>query len=403
MTPARPYLPYGRQQISDADVAVVERVLRGDFLTTGPMVPSFESALASAVAAKHAVACSNGTAALHLAAMALDLDAGDAVIVPSITFLATANAPHLCGAEIEFADVAADSGLMTAETLAAARTRVSARGLRLRGVFPVHLNGQSVDMRAIAEQMSGAADVAIIEDACHALGGFDSDGNRVGGCRYSHAATFSFHPVKIMTTCEGGAITCNSEALGARLAALRNHGMSRDTDTFEPLGEGFDESGAPLPWYYEMTSPGFNYRLTDVACALGLSQLEQLAGFVDSRAALVSYYRQALSSLGPHIQPLAAPSDNNSAWHLAVALIDFRALGTTRTKVMQALHESGVGSQVHYIPVHRQPYYRNRNGETALPGADAYYSRCLSLPLFPAMTGDDVDHVIQALTKAVGR
>ena len=381
-------LPYGRQTIEDDDIAAVAQALRADFLTTGPMVERFETAFADAVGARHAVACANGTAALHLAMLALDVQPGEAVIAPSITFLATANCARYVGAEVVFADVDADSGLMTAETLAEALGRLDGR--RLRAVLPVHLRGDTAELPALAALAAGAGAV-LVEDAPHALGSTMQFGNvaeRAGDARHSAMATFSFHPVKTIATGEGGMVTTNDAALAQRLRTLRSHGMVR------PAGAE--------PWWYEMPEPGFNYRLPDVLCALGLSQLGKLPRFAARRRTLAEAYGTALAPLAPAVRVAARPAWSDPVLHLMCVLIDFEGLGRTRSDLVEDLRTRGVGSQVHYIPVHRQPYYRERYGELHLPGAEAWYARCLSLPLYPAMADADVGRVVAALKEALG-
>lgn len=381
-------LPYGRQTIEDDDIAAVTQALRADFLTTGPTVDAFERAFAETVGARHAVACANGTAALHLAMLALDVKAGEVVIAPSITFLATANCARYVGADVVFADVDPQSGLMTPQTLAEAISRVGGR--RLRAVLPVHLRGDAVDLPALAT-LAEKAGAVLVEDAPHALGTtmkFGDVHEAVGDVRHSAMATFSFHPVKTIATGEGGMVTTNDAALAERLRILRSHGMLRP--------EGAD------PWWYEMAEPGFNYRLPDILCALGLSQLKKLPRFAARRRELAAAYRQALAPLAPLVRPAAQPAWSDPVLHLMTVLIDFEAAGRSRRAVVDALKARGVGSQVHYIPVHQQPYYRELYGEQDLPGADAWYARCLSLPLYPGMTDADVTMVTEALETALG-
>lgn len=386
-------LPYGRQVVDDDDVAAVEAVLRGDFLTTGPVVEAFETALSKRVEATHAVACSSGTAALHLAAMALQLGVGDTVIVPTLTFLATANAARYVGAEVAFADVDAESGLMTPETFASARDRVEAEGRKVSAIFPVHLNGQCVDMKSLR---AAAPDLGIVEDACHVLGGTYGNAS-AGSCQFSDMAVFSFHPVKAVAMGEGGAITTNELAYCERLCRGRNHGIERSSDSFESESLGFDDSGMPNPWYYEMPNLGFNYRASDIHCALGLSQIAKLDRFLAAREARVARYDAQLTGLAPLVRPVGRVAGGHPAWHLYAVRIDFAAAGLQRSTLMKALRDRGIGTQVHYLPVHLQPYYRKRYGDQVLPGAQAYYESILSLPLFSTMTDADVDRVINAL------
>ena len=353
------FLPYGRQTIEDDDIAAVAAALRGDYLTTGPTVEAFETAFREVVGAEHAVACSNGTAALHMAMLAARIGPGDVCIVPSITFLATANCAAYVGADVVFADVGPDSGLMTAETLAQALHR--AKGRRVRAVLPVHLRGDVCDVPALAA-LAGEAGAILVEDAPHALGSSLKVGNhvaRVGDGAHSSMATFSFHPVKTIATGEGGMVTTNDADLAGRLRLARSHGMTRTP--------GAD------PWLYEMAEPGFNYRLPDINCALGLSQLAKLPRFMGRRRTLAALYETALEPLAPTVRLAARPEGSDPVLHLLTVLIDFEAAGTSRRQVVEALAAQAIGSQVHYIPVHSQPYWQARNGPLDLPGAQAWY------------------------------
>lgn len=390
MTPEPPpFLPYGRQTIEDDDVAAVAEALRADFLTTGPTVEAFETAFKHKVGVQHAIAVANGTATLHLAMLALEIGEGDVCIAPSVTFLATANCARYVGAEVVFADVDPDSGLMTPDTLAQALARAGDR--RVKAVLPVHLRGDVCDLPAL-RAMAQAAGAVLVEDAPHALGSiatFDGVAHPVGDGAYSAFASFSFHPVKTLATGEGGMLTTNDAGLAARARSLRGHGMVR------PPGSD--------PWWYEMPEIGFNYRLPDVLCALGLSQLAKLDRFVARRRALTARYVARLADLSPHVRLASSPAWSNPALHLLTVLIDFEGAGTSRRAVVEALKAAGIGSQVHYIPVHRQPYYVNRYGALDLPGADAWYDRCLTLPLYPTLADSDVDRVVDALAKALAR
>jgi UDP-4-amino-4,6-dideoxy-N-acetyl-beta-L-altrosamine transaminase len=384
----RPFLPYGRQDIDAEDIAAVVEALGSDFLTTGPRVEAFEQAFAAAVGAPFAVACSNGTAALHLAMLALGIGPGDRVAAPSVTFLATANCARFVGAEVIFTDVDPDTGLMTPETLRQALDQ--APGGPVRAVLPVHLRGDVADLPGLA-RVARAAGAVLVEDAPHALGSqadFGQGAETVGNGRWSAAATFSFHPVKTIATGEGGMVVTADGDLAARLRRLRSHGMER------PPGAD--------PWLYEMREPGFNYRLPDILCALGQSQLGRLPAFADRRRKLAGLYADRLAHLGPHVRLAATPAWSRPVLHLLTVLVDFPALDRSRRQVVEALAAEGIGSQVHYIPVHAQPYYVQRYGPRDLPGAAAWYRRCLSLPLFPAMADADVDRVVEALSRALG-
>lgn len=399
--PAERFLPYGRQSVDESDIAAVVDVLRSDWLTTGPAVEAFETAFAEQVEADAAVTCANGTAALHLAAMALGLGPDDVVIVPAITFLATANAARYVGAEVIFADVDPETGLMMPDHLEEALSRAPTD--RTKAVFPVHLNGQVGDpaeMCALARRHG----LHIVEDACHALGSrYVSDGMQytVGGCAHADLATFSFHPVKAIATGEGGMVSGNDPDLVSRVKVLRSHGMTREPGAFRNVGLAFD-GAEPNPWYYEMSEPGYNYRLSDIQCALGLSQLRRLEAIERERSARVQHYLDRLKPLDPTVKPVAHNPGCAANWHLFVVLIGFEDLGISRRRLMTQLAERGVGSQVHYIPLYRQPYYEERYGLRLLSGAENYYARCLSLPLFPDMSMDDVDHVCDALADIAG-
>lgn len=391
-------LPYGRQSIDESDIEAVADVLRGAMLTQGPAVANFESALCQLTGAREAVACANGTAALHLTWLALGLSPGDAVIVPSITFLATATTVHHAGGTVVFADVDPDTGLMTRETAAAAVTRAQSAGCRVRAIVPVHLAGQTAPMPEIAD-LAQVTQSIVIEDACHAIGSSDDRNGKtipVGSCGDSAMACFSFHPVKTIAAGEGGAVITNDAEFARRLRLLRNHGMEKAAGRLRDRSAAFD-GDAVNPWYYELHEPGFNYRLSDIHAALATSQLTRLSTFVDRRRSLRARYAAALASLAPAIWLQPAVPWCRPAWHLAVALVDFEALGRTRAAVMADLERQGIRTQVHYIPVHRQPFWRDRVKTPVLPGAEAYYRRALSLPLFTIMTEDDVDRVVGAL------
>jgi UDP-4-amino-4,6-dideoxy-N-acetyl-beta-L-altrosamine transaminase len=392
------FLPYGRQVIEDDDIDAVTAVLRSDYLTTGPLVGRFEAALAAAVHGEQAVVCANGTAALYMAARALGLGAGAKVIVPSITFLATASAPHLSGAEIVFADVDPDSGLMRAEDLEAALARTG----HADALFNVHLNGQCGAVESIHD-VARRHGLKIVDDASHALGTAYRLGGRqmlVGENALSDMTVFSFHPVKTVTMGEGGAVTTNDADLAEALRRQRNHGMIRAPEGFHNTGDAFESPGHANPWYYELAEPGFNWRATDIQCALGLSQLSKLTRFAARRQALAAAYDSLLAPLKPALRPITH-SDCLPTLHLYPVLIDFKSCGLTRATAMRRLAEEGIGTQVHYYPVHRQRYYAERYGQLNLPGADAYYARTLSLPFHASMALRDVVRVTEALRRVL--
>ena len=393
--PHRVLLPYGRQWIDEDDMAAVVAALRSDIIAHGPRVTQFEQAFALKVGSKEAVACSSGTAALHLALAALAIGPSDLCIVPAITFLSTATAARFCGAEVIFADVDPQSGLMTPQTLEAAIARAQGP---MKAALPVHLGGRLCDMAAI-RNICAAEGVMVVEDAAHAVGGVDGAGAPVGACSHSAAATFSFHPVKTMAAGEGGMVTLNDPARAERMRRLRNHGVTRDTALMtEP--DSMDEAGVLKPWIYEQIELGFNYRMNELEAALGLSQLSKLGRFVARRAALTDRYETLLRPLAQVVSPVPRGA-GQPGLHLFTVRIDFEAAGVSRAEVMRRLSAEGVGTQVHYIPLYRQPYFKDRYGEMRLLGAEAYYARALALPLFPAMQDGDVDRVVDALTRAL--
>jgi UDP-4-amino-4,6-dideoxy-N-acetyl-beta-L-altrosamine transaminase len=393
------FLPYGRQVIDDDDVAAVVEALRSDYLTTGPRVAEFERALAAVTGAKHVIACSNGTAALHLAARALNLGPGTTTIIPSVTFLATANAVRLNGGDVVFADVDPDTGLMRPRDLTDALSRCPDGSAK--AVFNVHLAGQCGDLAAM-HATARRHRLRIVEDACHAIGTTYASGGRIGDNSFADITCFSFHPVKTIAMGEGGAVTTNDAMLADVIARDRTHGMVREPRNFALPDEAFDDAGRPHPWYYEMEAPGLNYRIPDILCALGVSQLKKLESFIARRRDLVARYDAEIARLAPLIKPLTRTPGVAPAWHLYVALIDFKALHVDRGTVMRKLAAQGIGTQVHYLPVYRQPFYREFDPELRLPGADEYYRRTLSLPLFPSMKDEDPARVIAALADAVG-
>lgn len=391
---------YGRQYIDDADIAAVIAVLKGERLTEGPAVAEFETLLKQRVGAGDAVACSNGTAALHLAVMALGVGPGDTVVVPAITFAATANAVRYVGGEVVFADVDGDTGLMAAGQLDSALDRSRREGKRVKAVFSVHMGGQAEAVPALAE-LAGREGAVLIEDACHALGTRYEQGAEswmVGDCAHSVMAAFSFHPVKTVTTGEGGAVAVNDPALAVRLRRLRSHGINRDPALFQQPDLAVEDD-AVNPWYYEMIDLGYNYRLCDIQAALGISQLGKLDAFIARRQALVERYDALLAGLAPAILPPGRIAGCKPGWHLYMARFDFKRLGMSRGQLMRALAARGIGTQVHYIPVPWLPYWRQIVGEQDLPGAARHYGQCLSLPLHPGMDLEHVDAVVDALRK----
>ncbi|MBO6503819.1 MAG: UDP-4-amino-4,6-dideoxy-N-acetyl-beta-L-altrosamine transaminase [Kordiimonadaceae bacterium] len=390
------FLPYGRHAVDEDDIEAVVDVLRSAPLTAGPKIPEFEQAFARYIGVKEAVVCSNGTAALHLAAMAAGLQPGDVAIVPAITFLATANAVRMTGAEVCFADVDAETGLMTPETFSAALQQAQGP---VKAVLPVHMNGQSEHMEAI-RCIATENGLKVITDCCHALGADYKEGGKPGDGKYEDMATFSLHPVKSIAMGEGGFIVTNDEQLAHQMRLLRSHAMEKDPEQWQ-RDAGFDSEGAANPWYYEMQMLAYNYRATDMQCALGLSQLKKLDNFIASRRKIADLYDKAFAGMSNSVKPVRRSVDCVSAWHLYVVQFDFEAIGLERAALMKKLQSLGVGTQVHYVPVSSQPYYVERYGRQDMPGAESYYAGILSLPIFPAMTSADVEHVVGTINSVI--
>jgi perosamine synthetase len=409
------FLPYGHQCISEADVAAVCDVLRSDFLTTGPKVEDFERRFAALVGAKHAVAVNSATSALHLAMRVTGIGPGDRVITSPNTFLASANCAAFVGATPDFSDIDAIS--YNLDPIALEQTWQA----DTRAVVAVDYAGQSCDMPAIAE-IARKHKAIVIEDASHAVGGEFVDNGRawkVGGHPWADMTVFSFHPVKTMTTGEGGMLVTNNAAWAAHAHELRSHGIVRDSSRFVGLVSGSDSQPSTTrraeagrrrinpqlsetgPWYHEMQDLGYNYRITDIQCALGLSQLRRLDQFIARRREIVRQYSEAFAGLTWLKTPaLRNPSDRDHiSWHLYTVQIDFKTIGKTRSEVMKELHQKGIGTQVLYIPVHLQPWYRQTYGYSVgkCPVAEAYYSRALTLPLYPAIKDAEVTWVIDSI------
>lgn len=389
---------YGRQYIDSDDIAAVEEILLGDFLTGGPTVEKLEANLSEVIGVHSVSLCNSGTSALHLAMLALGIDHTWTVFVPAISFVATANAARMCCASIEFVDVDPNTGLMTPELLQQSLDSWHAHDNNTGpiAVTPVHLAGQTADLLniySIAKKYSAS----VVIDACHAFGTNyrDKDINYVvGDCSFADAEVFSFHPVKNIAMGEGGAVTTNDPSLANKVKALRSHGITRDESMFQN-DLGIADSG---PWYYEMQSLGFNYRLSDIQAALGLSQLKKVDTFKVKRAQLVERYCSLLKEHNSSIiNPISLVSNCFPMWHLMIVLIDFAKSRVSKSELVKSLKDRGIGSQVHYIPIYRHPYYQDLIGPICLSGAESYYSKALSLPLHPNMSVDDVNEVVRIL------
>ena len=383
-------IPYGRQSISEADIEAVADVLRSDFLTQGPTVPAFEQAVASYCGAAHAVAANSATSALHMACLALGVGPGDRVWTSPLTFVASSNAALYCGAQVDFVDVDERTYNMCPNKLAQKLDEAAKAGTLPKVVVPVHLAGQSCDMAAIHAAASRYG-VRIVEDASHAIGGtYRSE--PVGNCRFSDIAVFSFHPVKIVTTGEGGMAMTNDAELAELMRLDRSHGITRD-----PAELQHDDVG---PWYYEQQRLGFNYRMTDICAALGLSQMARIDLFLARRREIAAAYDDGFADL-PVVTPWQHP-DTLSAWHLYVILLDRRRVTRSHREVFDALRDAGIGVNLHYIPVYRQPYYRALGfGQGHCPNAEAYYAEAISLPMYPDLTDDEQREVVAAVSAAV--
>jgi UDP-4-amino-4,6-dideoxy-N-acetyl-beta-L-altrosamine transaminase len=384
-------IPYGRQNINQEDIDAVTDVLRSDFLTQGPMVPRFESEVASYCGARRGVAVNSATSALHLACLALGVGPGDCVWTTPITFVASANCARFCGGEVDFVDIDPRTYNMSAKALEDKLDIAEKAGCLPKVVIPVHMCGQSCEMEEI-HALSLRYGFRIIEDASHAIGG-RYKGQPIGNCRFSDITVFSFHPVKIVTTGEGGMALTNDQMLAGIMERLRSHGITRDPA---------EMSGAPHgPWYYQQVDLGFNYRMTDIQAALGISQMARLDEFVGRRHAVAAIYNQLLSTEAAAI-PWQHP-DCHSAFHLYVVQLDLDALKTTQKEIFERLRSHGIMINLHYIPVYQHPYFRARGHErTVLPEAERYYARALTLPLYPGLSEEQQHEIVEKMRTPLG-
>lgn len=384
-------IPYGRQDIQSADIDAVVEVLQSDFLTQGPAVPRFETQLAEKVGAQHALAVNSATSALHIACLALGLSEGDWLWTSPITFVASANCGRYCGAQVDFVDIDPHTYNLCPKALEAKLKDAEQEGRLPKVVAAVHLCGQPCDMQAI-HALGQRYGFKIIEDASHAIGGkYQSE--YIGNGRYSDVTVFSFHPVKIITTAEGGMALTNDRGLAERMDLLRSHGVTRNPELMTQEADG--------PWYYQQVDLGFNYRMTELQAALGVSQLGRLDDYVARRNVLAARYDDLLAEL-PVTTPWQHP-DSYSGRHLYVIRLQHERLSVSHREVFEALREQGVGVNLHYIPVHTQPYYQAMGFQSGdFPEAERYYTEAISLPLFPTMTEAQQDEVVEALKKAVG-
>ena len=377
-------IPYGHQFLDGADIKAVVKVLKSDWLTQGPTIKKFEEALCRYTGAKYAVAVSNGTAALHIACLTAGIKHGDEVITSPITFLASANCVVYCGGKVVFADIREDTINIDPQEI---KKKINQR---TKAIISVHFAGHPYDVEEIY-QIARQHKLMVIEDACHALGAqYNINGRwfKVGCCQHSDMAVLSFHPVKAITTGEGGAVLTNQKDLYEKLLALRNHGMVRDAS------KGL--------WYYEMRAPGYNYRITDIQCALGLSQLKKLNRFISSRRKIARYYQKSFSR-SPYLKVPMEQTKCKSAWHIYVLCLQLNRLKKTRRQIFEELRRKGIGVQVHYIPVHLQPFYREKFGyrKGDFSKAEAYYDGALTIPLFPQLSGYQYKYIIECVRIAL--
>lgn len=379
-------IPYGKQDINQADIDAVVDVLKSDFLTQGPQVPLFEDALKKHTGAKHAVAVNSGTSALHIACLALGLGKGDWLWTTPITFVASANCGLYCGAQVDFVDIDPRTYNLSVSALEEKLALAEKENRLPKIVVPVHLAGQACEMRAI-KTLADRYGFSIIEDASHAIGGrYEND--PIGNCRYADITVFSFHPVKIVTTAEGGAALTNDPSIAEKLELYRCHGITRDENLMTGESDG--------PWYYQQVALGFNYRMTDLQAALGVSQMSRIDAFVKNRHSLMQQYNTALSAL-----PITLPKqmDNTyTACHLYIIRLNLNEITLTHRQVFEALRGKGVGVNLHYIPVYKQPYYQNMDYMGGrYPNAESYYAEAISLPIFSLMSDDDLSKVVRDL------
>lgn len=384
-------IPYGRQDINADDIQSVVDVLQSDYLTQGPVAPVFEERIATYVSAPHAVAVNSATSALHVACMALGLGAGDRLWTSPITFVASANCAIFCGAEVDFVDIDPQTFNMSVDALEAKLKAASKTGTLPKVVVPVHIAGQSCDMQRISI-LGEEYGFSIIEDASHAIGA-SYQGKKVGGCQFSDITVFSFHPVKIITTAEGGCATTRDSKLAQAMRLAASHGVTRDPALMVRAADG--------DWYYEQVTLGYNYRMTELQAALGISQMNRVEQFVAARNERAENYYRELEGL-----PLDLPrviDDAYSSWHLFVIRLRLDQIKTTHKEVFKALRETGIGVNLHYIPVHTQPFYRQRGfNQGDFPVAEEYYHRAISIPLFPGLSQASQMYISATLKDILG-
>jgi UDP-4-amino-4,6-dideoxy-N-acetyl-beta-L-altrosamine transaminase len=397
------FLPYGHQQVTSDDIDAVIKTLKSDYLTQGSAVVDFEKDFCRLTGAAHAIACSSGTAALHLAMLASEVKENDRVIVPSVTFAASANCARFNNAEVLFADVDDQNFTMSPASCEKLLQKSREENRPVKAIVTVDLAGHPCAMEAFA-QLKEEYGFIWIEDACHSLGAEWTDKKgmtyKTGQSLLPDLSVFSFHPVKHVTTGEGGMVTTPSSVVAETLRSFRSHGITKNSDDFINQKLAYDEKGNLNPWYYEMQRLGYNYRITDIQAALGSSQLKRLPEFIEKRTKIVDFYRSQFSE-NKFIEFPAVASGVRHAWHLAVILIDFVKLGKTRAEVMNELKARGIGTQVHYIPVPLLPYYASITRECELENSLSYYQKALSLPCYPDLTDEDLKRISDSIKEII--
>ena len=393
---------YGRQFIDKDDIKSVSSVLKSDFLTQGKLVEKFEKNFSKITNSKFSISCSNGTSALHLAFKSIGLNETECVIVPAITFVATANAAIMCGANVIFADVDPQTGISERKNFEEAYNKAKNKGLKVKAFVTVHLNGQSSNIDEIYN-FAKKEKIFLIEDACHALGTqylVKKKKVKVGSCEYSDIATFSFHPVKNITTGEGGMVNTKHEWINQKINLLRNHGIVRDQNFFKNRNNGMGSNNTKNMWYYEMQCLGYNYRLSDISSALGISQLKKLKRFIKKRKEIVLYYDHFFKKKSKLLNPILKKKNSITSWHLYVLQIDFKKLNIPKNIFFKKMRDLGINCQVHYIPLNKQPFYQSFSNDIFF-GSEDYYNKSFSIPLHYSLNKKDVKFIAEKCIKTV--